>query len=411
MNVRVVRSIQAIDPKTWDALCDDPVFSHGWFRALEESRVVSVEPRHLILEDDRGVVGILPCFIQHGSPYYTLAGFLFGPLAPWFHRLRFRVLPALLAFSPQGYRTQLFLASHVDRPSAVTAFTDAMARICQEENIPVSGWHFVSGWDRELAANLRSAGHTEAFLCPTASWVNHYETFEGYLDDLKHLSRRRYNTARNELNHHARSGIQLEETPLVSLKSSELAAIQSIHYMRYQPDGASPFSPAFFDALKRSLGDQVVVHTARQNGKLLSYGVVIKSTNRWHMFLSGDAADERSHADKLHFNLYYYYPIRLAIAAGTAQLRYGLSSYQTKIRRGCTMEPLHLFLRVHSPRLRYWLPVWMRFLDWWYRREHREVMAAEDRPTEPPLRDVAGSPSGGGDLQMVSGHPKQARNP
>ena len=129
MKVRVLRRIQEIDRQVWDALCDDPAFSHGWFCALEESGVAAVEPRHLILEDDGRVVGVLPCFIQRGDPYYTLAERLFGPLARWLDRCGVRVLPALLAYSPLMHRTELFLAPGVERAAAVRACTEAMERI------------------------------------------------------------------------------------------------------------------------------------------------------------------------------------------------------------------------------------------------------------------------------------------
>ena len=245
MIVRVETSIKNVEPKIWDELCDDPVFSHGWFLALEESGVVEVSPRHLILEENGEILGILPCFLQFGDPYYTLSDWLFGPLSPWFKRFGINVLPALLAFSPLARRTELFLAAHVERASAVRLLTKAMDQICKEEKIGISGWLFVSGGDRQLAALLRSQGHLESFLCPTAFLKNDYEAFDDYLESLRRHSRLRYKSVRNELNRHARSSVCIEEKELDSISAERLAAMHKTVYERYQPDSPSPLFNRF----------------------------------------------------------------------------------------------------------------------------------------------------------------------
>ena len=151
------------------------------------------------------------------------------------------------------------------------------------------------------------------------------------------------------------------------MDNHDLTSMQRIHYGRYNPGDICPFSEAFFDALKSNMKNRAVVHLARQNGKLISYSLVLKGKNRWHMFLSGDADDELAHVDKLHFNLNYYFPIRQAITTGISQLDYGLSGYDTKVRRGCRLEPISIFLRGNTLFLRWGLPVWMRLVNWRYR--------------------------------------------
>ena len=372
MKVRVLRRIQDIDRQVWDVLCDDPAFSHGWFCALEESGVAAVEPRHLILEDDGRVVGVLPCFIQRGDPYYTLAERLFGPLARWLDRCGVRVLPALLAYSPLTHRTELFLAPGVERAAAIHACTEAMERICRNEGLPVSGWLFVSGTDVPLLVALRQAGYADAFLCPTATWTNRYRSFDEYLQDLKRSSRNSYKGARNELNHYARSSVRLAEEPLAALDSRELADMRAVFYARYHPEAANPFSPEFFDALKRHLGGRIIARTARNGQELLRYSLTIKDAGCWQELIDGEVDDERSHAGALQFNLNYYFPIGRAIAEGVPEMRFGLSSYLLKVKRGCWLSPLHVAVRGHTRILRWWLPGWLRFVHWRHIRKHRE---------------------------------------
>jgi len=376
MNVRVIRTIRDIEAEVWDGLAgDDPVFSHAWFLALEESLPEMAAPRHLILEDAGRIVGLLPCFIQYRDPYFTLAERLFGPAAPQLARLGIRVMPALLAYSPLAHRSRLLLDPSVDRRSAVREWSRSMEEICRRERIPVSGWIFVSGWDRHLAADTKAAGYAESFLAPTAVWVNRFARFTEYVDGFKSFGRHHYKKTRNEINRSLRSAVTLGEEPLAALDDQTLTQMHAVPYATHYPRRPSLLTPAFFAALKRAFGERAVVHTARKQGDLISYSGVIKGKNRWHMFVNGDAPGDAARADKLYFRLNYYYPIEQAIGEQMPRLDYGLAAYELKLQRGCDLEPLHMLLRAHSPAL-CWLPAWLRVVDLWYRYKHRRFGAA-----------------------------------
>ncbi len=171
VKARVVHRIAEIEAGAWDQLCDDPVFSHGWFRALEESGVATADARHIILEDGDRILGILPCFVQRGDPHYTLAERLFGPgLAPPLNFIGIRTLPALVAYSPLAQRTALFLAPGVPYDQAVRVCLETMERIAREERLPVSAWMFVPGKESNLRRALHGGGYRHCFLAPYASW-------------------------------------------------------------------------------------------------------------------------------------------------------------------------------------------------------------------------------------------------
>jgi predicted N-acyltransferase len=368
VKARVLRSIDAVPARDWDGVCRDAVFSHAWFRALEASAAADCEPRHIALEANGRLVGALACFVQRGDPYDTLVERVFGPLA--------RIAPrrALAAYSPLAQRTELWLADAVDLETAVRACTQAMDAICREEGIGLAGWPFVRAADTALARALAACGHRTAFLAPSARWLNPpHASFDGYVDQFKQVSRKRYKDVRHELNRFERSGVRLEEQPLAALPDELLARYQTEHYARHNDGRPSPFTAAFFAALKRELGARAVVHTARRGDELLSYSIVLQGEGRWHMFLSGDRDEQSAHADKLHFNLNFYYPIRRAIECGARQLDYGLSTYESKLQRGCVLEPVHVWLRPHTAALRAALPVWLPLLDAWYRRKHAHL--------------------------------------
>lgn len=386
MKVRVLCSIKGIEQQAWDGLCSDTVFSHGWLKAIEENLPPVVEPRHLLLEEAGRLLGILPCWIQRGDPYYDLDDRLFGPLAGTFRRLGLSALPALLAYSPLAHRTELFLVDGVDRSGAIRHFVRAMNRICRDENLRTSGWLFVEGNDSGRDAALRDAGLRPAFLAPTAIWENRFEDFESYRRNLGRSPRR---SVRNELNRSARSRLRVRSESCDDVDDGTLARLNSVHYQRYQRDRPSPLGPRFFEALKHTLGERVFLHTVRDGDELVSYSLVVGDRRRWHMFVGGHVADERSHENTIFFNLNYYHPIRAAIESGVERIDFGLSSYEAKVLRGCRLESVSLWLSAHSLPWRLFLPAWLRVVDWRYRRKHGDLRvessaATEGRPDSEP---------------------------
>ena len=384
MKVRVVRSIHEVEPETWDRLGPDAVFGHAWFRALEASRVVDCDPRHLVIEDGGRVRGVLPCFVQRGDPYQTLMKRLAGPAARWLPR------QALVAYSPLAQRSEILLEPQVSMTRAVRACREAMDQICAEEGIGISGWLFVRSDDAPLGRALHDAGYLAGFLAPSARWNNApFDSFDAYVERFKRVSRRRYKDVRYELNRFRRSGIELREDALSSLSDELLARMQDQHYARHNPGSRSPFDAVFFAALKRELGGRALVHTARSaGGEVLSYSIVLAAEKRWHMFLSGDRDPESAHQDKLHFNLNFYFPIQRAIECAVSHLEYGLSTYEAKLQRGCALAGVGFWVRAHTPLLRAALPGWVRAVDQWYRRKHRalplDAWSADSRVTAQP---------------------------
>jgi predicted N-acyltransferase/GNAT superfamily N-acetyltransferase len=370
VSVRVVRSVEEVAPEAWDELCDDPVFSHGWFRALEESRAVAAEPRHLLLEQDGRVAAILPCFVQRGDPYYDLADRLLGAARRFAERLGLRALPALLAYSPLAQRSAVFVRAGVDRPAALAALAGAMADVCREEGLAVDGWLFADARDAELERALDAAGHRAAFLAPAAAWRNEFARFEDWVEHFRSVGRRRHRAIRHELNRAAKSGVEYAEAPLATVDDETLWSLHASFYARHN-GVATSLEPAFFGALKRGLGERAVVHTARRDGELLAYSIVLKGAGRWHMFLTGERDADAGHADAAHFALDYHVPIRRAIEQRAAELHYGLSSYEEKLLRGCRLTPLALRLRGHTPLARLALALWLPVVDRHYRRKHR----------------------------------------
>jgi len=392
LRVRVLRSVTEVGPEVWDALCgDDPVFCYGWFRALEESGVAQVEPRHLILEAHGRVVGILPCFIQRGDPYFTLQERLFGPLASLAHGLGVRALPALVASSPVGHKTSLLLAPGVDIGAAMQVCLRAMDDLVRQERLRASAWLFVPGEAPRLADALTRGGYRACLLAVQGIWHNRFESFEAYLKGFKAISRHHYRNIRYELNRLARTGVSLREEPLGAVPSAELAALRAVHYGRYHPGRVSPFSPAFFAALERHLGPRAAVDTAYRDGALVNYSLRLKGAGGWQMVFDGHADHPHSHADFLYFNLSYYHPFRLAIEQGVPQVDCGLGASETKVSRGCELKARFLWIRAHRQPLRLWLSLWLPLLD----RHTRRKFAHLPLPPLGTTGEVAERPGAG----------------
>ncbi len=368
MKVRVLGSIREVDRRAWDSLVgDDPVFRHGWFRALERARLDLAEPRHLLLEVDGAVAGIVPCFLQHSDPHATLIRRLLGRAAD------FASERALVAYSPLSQRSEWFLRADVDRVEALTLVRECMDSLCREERIWIAGWPFRSHSHSDPGSiALRSSGFCTGFLAPSAVWSNAgYASFDAYLHTLKSRGRRRYRAIRNELNRVRRANVEIDDRPLHSACAAELARLHAVHYREHNPARDCALGAEFFDALQSELGDTARLHGAYDESGLATYSIVLTSPTRWHMFLSGDRDHESAHRDKIHFTLNYYFPMQCAIESKVARLDYGLSTYAAKMWRGCSLEPVSFAVRAPSPMLQVGLRGLSALVDRWYQHKHR----------------------------------------
>ncbi len=368
MQITTLRSVDDIASDEWDRLCEEPAFQHAWFRTVEQSGIVDLEPRHLVLREEGRVAGILPCGIQRSDPYYTVHDRLFGRLSQPLSAIGLTMLPALVAASPLMHQSRIFVDERVDRPRAIQALCQAMIDTCRRERLPICAWPFVP-YDPAMDAALRGAGFWRAYLCPMAEWDNRFTSFEAYLQDMKRASKHRYRTARYELNAIAKDGIDLQDEPLDALTDEELSALRARHYERYH-EHASPFSSAFFSSLRHEYGPRIHAFTARRHGHLLAYALAVQGADQWQTLVGGESSYEDAHLHRLHFSLYYYFPIAQAIASGIRRIIYGLGAYEAKLQRGCRLEPLYLYVYTGSPLLRLWLKPWMAMLDAVHRRKH-----------------------------------------
>jgi hypothetical protein len=49
-----------------------------------------------------------------------------------------------------------------------------------------------------------------------------------------------------------------------------------------------------------------------------------------------------------YFNLVFYVPIELAIREGVRRINYGVAAYPPKLRRGCRLEPISMFVKCRT---------------------------------------------------------------
>jgi len=434
VKARVLASIREVPAREWDALVgDDPVFRHAWFRTLESADLDLGEPRHIVIEDAGRLRAVVPCFLQHADPFATLPERLFGPWAarifgralvaysPLAQRsgcfLDATVEPetALALIADQMHalcteeRVELagwpfvgsspWLRAETPDPTLAEA-TRTQSRASEsarypseqsESKRPDSLRSESERWESQGSeasrsrrsasehrltepriTELRRLGFHTGFLAPTAHWHNEgYANFDAYLTALKRRGSRRYRAVRNELNRFAKSDIELIDAPLDALSEAELASMHRAHQRRHAGDSRSAHPERFFAALRAELADSARLHLACKEKRPLAYSIVLTSGKRWHMFLCGELDTEQAHAEKLHFNLNYYFPMRLAIEAGVPLLDYGLSTYQAKLQRGCELEAIHFAVRARRAIVRGGLGAWTAALDRWYRYKHR----------------------------------------
>lgn len=80
-----------------------------------------------------------------------------------------------------------------------------------------------------------------------------------------------------------------------------------------------------------------------RTGRMVAFSIFLESGDEWHSFWYGcdyQAAGGR----RVYFDAMFYAPIRIATARGVRVIDYGLGYEESKIFRGCTLEPRDVWI-------------------------------------------------------------------
>jgi predicted N-acyltransferase len=193
---------------------------------------------------------------------------------------------------------------------------------------------------------LSARGYIRSPELPVCYLDIKWDSFDGYLDELKRHHPRTSKNIRGELNSVRRAGVVISQLANPFPVSDQLHHLMDAHYRRLNGK-PFPYGPEFFQKLKTYPEGRAVVHTAVLQGRIIAAQVMFCGKGAGFIPMIG-IADEFVRRHNLYFNLAFNQPVEDAIRAGMTRLYFGRMVYGTKLRRGCRLAGANLFVRARS---------------------------------------------------------------
>jgi len=314
LKVSVCHSLSEIDESHWDSLgeADYPFTRHAFLYGLEQHDCLEPfgwHPVYFLIHEGKSLVAALPSYIKTNS---------YGELVfdhAWseaYQRSGLDYYPKLVTAIPytpatgERFLVNQALASDEDtRQDYRLQLTSAAILFCQEHQL--SSWHILFA-EQSI---LRALDSKTIVLRSDIQfhWQNHqYSNFDDFLSHLN--SRKRKNIRKERITAHQHDlDIKMIEGRALDARDwrrvHELYA--SIYARKY---GTATLSPAFFQHLGKSLGDRVLVVTARDADEIVAASLFFRSES--HLY--GRIWGSEGYARDLHFECCYYQGIEYCIS-------------------------------------------------------------------------------------------------
>jgi predicted N-acyltransferase len=332
--VKLIASIAGIDAAQWDACANpdpftfNPFVSHAFLKALEDSRAVGREsgwlPRHLVLEDEAGVVAAAaPAYVKshsqgeyvfdHGwADAYTQAGGRYYPKLQI--AVPFTPVPGprlLVKPGPRAFADEQLLAA-------------AAVEVARQGGLSSVHLTFISA---DLAARLAALGFLTR-IGQQFHWQNH--GYGAFADFLATLASRKRKAVRKEREAALADGIEIEHVAGSAITEAHWDAMFAFYMDTGNRKWGRPYlNRAFFSLIGQAMPERCLLVMAKRDGRYIAGALNL---------IGGDCLYGRywgaiEHHPALHFELCYYQAIDYAIAHGLARVEAGAQG-EHKLARG-----------------------------------------------------------------------------
>jgi uncharacterized protein len=169
----------------------------------------------------------------------------------------------------------------------------------------------------------------------------------GDFDDyLRTLASGRPNRVRRERRSYAEAGITTHVSTGADALTDEYLPLRSALRVKYGHGAGEAWARREFEALRRTVGDELVVFSARTATAVVGYLMAVLRQDVLYTRATGfDYA--ASAGAYCYFNLVYYDVVRWAQRNGVRRVHYGLGTSEAKHHRGCRLMPR--WARLHLP--------------------------------------------------------------
>ncbi len=312
-----ISTISGIEPEVWDGLFDsaNPFISHAFLKALELSGSVAAEagwqPQHLLLEKAGRPVAALPLYVKA----HSYGEFVFDwSWAEACQRNGLAYYPKLLTavpFTPSTGPRAGFAAGEDPGP-LLGALLQALRDRAASENM--SSWHLL--FPDQTLQELVSEGAADHALLARRDvqfhWRNRgYASFDDYLASLRSSRRKNLRRERRQV---AEQGVTLERATGEGISDEAWSGFYLCYVSTYlkRSGHGGYLNREFFDLLRAWLPEQLMLVTARQDGKIVASALFLHDDHA----LYGRYWGALGSIHCLHFEACFYQGIEFCIERG-----------------------------------------------------------------------------------------------
>ena len=301
------------------------------------------------MTNDGVPTGFLPAYIENESLCCTLRGRVFG---------RFARLPvfknwgtgnALACSSPWGYYSGIECGEN-ERSTVSDTLLNQIDQIAQSRNLCLSGFTFVPESSHELRKKLQAHGYKSIPLAPTTFLKLKWNSFDEYVQSgsnskfRQRIRKERKESSRLSFEWHEEDNLNVHVLgrPLCSI----LMDLYNNTYTKHSREKSvldSSFLPNLWEIDKKNLR----LCITRMDNKIVAFSLLRLSGTTAHVFMIGRDYDVTDDFYS-YFNTCYYEPIIRGIKEGWSTIYFRPGVYQTKLRRGCELESLYLYIKGHN---------------------------------------------------------------
>lgn len=362
MSARFISSLSEIDAAQWNALVPNayPFAKFEYLYALEKTGCVGAntgwKPRHLVLEDDNGLVAAMPLYEKQDSYGEYVFDWQWASAFERYGRAYYPKLLTAIPFTPAtGPR---ILTRNGDQLSSILpAVREALSALFSGVNgvsrESYSSWHLLFS-DTETQLLLNQQPDLMAREDVQFHWFNRpandennrdekYRDFDHFLQGFRSSKRKQIRRERRKVQE---QGIDVQRRAEAEITETDWAAFYACYQSTYlKRSGHTGYlNKAFFDQIAATLSEQCMLVSAHKDGDLIASSLFFFDQKR----LYGRYWGALSSHDCLHFEACYYQGIEFAIERGLDCFDPGTQG-EHKLIRGFEPTKTHSFHWIADP--------------------------------------------------------------
>ena len=320
-----------------------------WLTAFEKFSGLDIEACHQLLTIDGVPTGFLPAYIEKESICGTLRDRAFG---------RFAVLPifknwgtsnAFACSSPWGFFSGIE-CSEKDRSTVCEAFINHIDQIVYNRKLCLSGFTFVPESSHDLRKQLQAHGYKSIPLGPTTFLELKWNSFDEYVSSgsnskfRQRIRKERKKATRLSFEWHEEDNLNkhILGRPLYSI----MMDLYNNTYTKHSKE-RSILDSSFLRNLWETDKTNLRLCITRLDQTIVAFCLLRLSRTTAHVFMIGRSYDVTDDFYS-YFNTCYYEPIIRGIKEGWNKIYFRPGVYLTKLRRGCQLENLYLYIKGHN---------------------------------------------------------------